>query len=51
MHLAIAPRLLGSGEHLFGGIDLPALGYEVAEHVARPRATHLVIRKRSRAAG
>jgi dihydrofolate reductase len=51
MHLAISPRLLGSGEHLLGGIDLPALGYEVGEHVSRPRATHVVIRKRARAAG
>jgi dihydrofolate reductase len=25
MHLAFAPVLLGSGEHLFAGIDLPAL--------------------------
>ena len=28
MHLAIAPILLGSGEHLFAGIDLPTLGYQ-----------------------
>lgn len=27
MHIAIAPALLGSGEHLFAGLDLPALGY------------------------
>jgi dihydrofolate reductase len=45
MHLAIAPVLLGSGEHLLHGLDLPALGYEVAEHVATPAATHVVIRK------
>jgi len=46
MHFAIAPTLLGSGEHLLSEIDLPALGYEVAEHVAGARATHVVIRKR-----
>jgi dihydrofolate reductase len=47
MHLAIAPVLLGRGEHLFAGIDLPSLGYERAEHVATPRATHIVIKKRT----
>lgn len=26
MHLAVGPVLLGSGEHLFAGLDLPALG-------------------------
>lgn len=46
VHLAIAPTLLGSGEHLLGEMDLPALGYDVAEHVAGARATHVVIRKR-----
>jgi dihydrofolate reductase len=40
-HLAIAPVLLGSGEHLFHGLDLPALGYRVAEHATTPRATHI----------
>ena len=46
MHLAIAPTLLGSGEHLLHEIDLPALGYECAEHRPGGRATHVVIRKR-----
>src|SRR5215471_15771065 len=27
MHLAMAPILLGAGEHLFEGLDLPGLGY------------------------
>ena len=27
MHLAFSPVFLGSGEHLFHGIDLPALGF------------------------
>jgi len=26
MHLAVAPVMLGSGEHLFAGLDLRALG-------------------------
>ena len=43
MHLAIAPVLLGSGEHLLAGLDLPALGYRLREHVVTPAATHVVI--------
>ncbi len=46
MHLAVRPVLLGSGEHLLHGIDLRALGYEVARQVAGERATHVFIRKR-----
>jgi dihydrofolate reductase len=45
MHLAISPVLLGSGEHLFSGLDAPALGYRCAEHVATPNATHVVLRQ------
>ena len=45
MHLAVAPVLLGSGEHLLGGIDLPKLGYRVTEHVPTPNVTHLVLTK------
>ncbi len=47
MHLAISPVLLGSGENLFTGIDLPKLGYERTEHVSTPNATHVVFTKRS----
>jgi dihydrofolate reductase len=43
LHLAFAPVLLGKGESLFDDIDLPALGYEVTEHVATPAATHIVL--------
>ena len=46
MHFAVAPVLLGSGERLFEGLDLVALGYECAEHVTTPAATHVVIRKK-----
>jgi dihydrofolate reductase len=45
MHLAVAPVLLGSGEALLAGIDLPRLGYVVAEHAASADATHVVIRR------
>src|ERR1700757_4665183 len=46
MHLAVSPVLLGSGENLLAGIDVPGLGFEVAEHVASPNATHIVLNKR-----
>jgi dihydrofolate reductase len=47
LHVAIAPVLLGRGESLFHGLDLPALGYECAEHRPGTRAVaHVVIRKR-----
>ncbi len=47
LHLVISPVLLGSGEHLLHGIDMRALGYEYAQHVAGSRAAaHVVIRKR-----
>ena len=46
LHIAIAPRLLGSGEHLLYGLDLPALGYECTTHVPTEPATHVVLTKR-----
>src|SRR5262245_19520769 len=45
MHVAISPVLLGSGESLLAGIDLPKLGYDVARHVATEGANHVVIAK------
>lgn len=45
LHLAIRPVLLGRGEQLFAGLDLRALGYHVAEHVAGERALHAFIRR------
>lgn len=45
LHLALNPVLLGKGEALFAGIDLPALGYSVAESVQGENALHLVIRR------
>ena len=43
MHLAISPVLLGLGEALFEGIDLPGLGYRMAEVVPTELATHVVL--------
>ena len=47
MHLAVAPVMLGSGEHLFAGLDLRALGYRCTEHVASKSAIHVVLKKTS----
>jgi len=38
---------MGSGEPLWQGIDLHALGYECAKSVAGERATHVFLRKRA----
>ena len=45
LHLAQRPVLLGRGEHLFHGLDLRALGYQVAESITGERATHLILRR------
>lgn len=45
MHLVIAPIFMGSGEHLFGDLDMPSLGYRCVEHVGTRHATHTVIQK------
>jgi dihydrofolate reductase len=47
MHLAISPILLGSGENLLAGLDLPKLGYQRTEHVTTPNATHFVVAKKT----
>lgn len=47
LHIAISPVLLGSGEHLFSGIDMTTLGYYCAEHVSSSMATHLILKKRA----
>lgn len=47
LHLALRPVLLGSGEHLLNGLDLPALGYECTKSVAGERATHVFLQKKS----
>ena len=45
MHLALAPVLLGSGEALLTGLDLPSLGFAVSERKATPNVMHVVLRK------
>ncbi|ANK92148.1 MULTISPECIES: dihydrofolate reductase family protein [Rhizobium] len=45
LHFAVSPVVLGKGEAMFAGIDLPALGFRVTEHVASEKTTHLVLAK------
>ena len=45
VHLALAPALLGKGEALLQGIDLPALGFRCTEHFSSPRVMHIVLTK------
>lgn len=47
MHIAIAPILLGGGESLFAGVDMPEFGYAVTEHVPGEGVTHLIITRKS----
>ncbi len=49
VHLAVSPTLLGSGEPLLAGIDLPALGYVCTEHAGTPGAMHVVLSRRGAA--
>jgi dihydrofolate reductase len=46
LHLPLRSVLMGSGEKLWDGIDLNALGYECANTIAGERATHVFVRKR-----
>jgi dihydrofolate reductase len=47
MHLVVSPVLLGRGESLLDGIDLPALGFRPTEHVASENAFHVVLTRAS----
>jgi dihydrofolate reductase len=44
LHVAVSPVILGKGEPLFAGLDLPAIGYVVDRSVAGERATHMFLR-------
>jgi dihydrofolate reductase len=45
LHLAFRPLVMGSGENLFAGIDLAALGYRCTEHVCTELAMHVLLKK------
>ncbi len=47
LHLAVEPILLGKGEALFAGLDLPALGYQVSETAAGEGATHVILSRQA----
>ena len=47
MHLVISPTILGVGEPFFAGIDFSALGFKVSEHLASPRAMHVVLTRKA----
>jgi dihydrofolate reductase len=43
LHFAVSPVLLGRGEAMFAGIDLPALGFRVTESASTELAMHVVL--------
>jgi dihydrofolate reductase len=45
LHLAYSPVLLGAGESPLNGLNLPALGYRVAESKQGEKALHVFIQK------
>ncbi len=45
MHLVIAPIMLGDGEALFQGLNLPALGFTITERVPGSHGMHIVMKK------
>jgi dihydrofolate reductase len=46
MHLALTSVLLGRGEALLAGIDLPSLGFECTRRAATEHATHVVLSRK-----
>jgi dihydrofolate reductase len=47
LHLAFRPILMGSGENLFDGLDLAALGYACTQHVSTEHAMHVLLQKQT----
>jgi dihydrofolate reductase len=45
LHYAVSPVVLGQGEAMFAGIDLPALGYAPVEQKLGEGALHIVLSK------
>ena len=43
LHLVVSPVVLGRGESLLAGIDLPALGFGVTERQTTEHALHVVL--------
>jgi dihydrofolate reductase len=47
LHLAFRPILMGSGENLFVGVDMAALGYHCTENISTQHAMHVVLTKQT----
>lgn len=47
MHIALSPTLLGSGESLWHGLNLPQLGYHCTRFAPSEKAAHLVFEKKA----
>ncbi|MDV6237693.1 dihydrofolate reductase family protein [Leptospira ellisii] len=45
MHLAHSPVYLGQGENLLTGMDLPKMGFKIAEQKQGEGALHVILRK------
>ena len=45
LHFAFRPIFMGSGENLFAGLDMAALGYHCSEGVVSKHALHVVLRR------
>jgi len=45
LHFAISPVVLGAGEAMFEGVDLPSLGFSVTSSDAGEHATHVLLTK------
>ena len=43
LHFAVSPVLLGRGEAMFAGIDLPGLGFDIRENAQTELARHVVL--------
>jgi len=48
MHLVFSPVVLGSGEPLLAGLDLPSLRYRVVEHAMSNSAMHVRLERAGR---
>lgn len=47
LHLAFRPIFMGSGESLFAGVDMPALGYRCTQNISTEHAMHVVLAKQT----
>jgi len=45
IHIAVSPVFLGSGEHLFSGLDMSALGFNKVQKINGEEATHIILTK------